>query len=517
MSGIPPLRITNTDGTFNHIPVFELELSGGVLTKLSPTKVQLAIAGAMGPSGPSGTITIGSGIGGAASAGYVLYVSGATLGQINSGWFVDSSRTISTVYPISGGGNLGVNRSFAIDTAFLVNSGRIISTTYPLSGGGNLSADRTFFILTGALGQILTTSGGVTGDIAWVNSSAGSSVVYAATGNAYIVTDLAGDLTGEFRLVQSGNSITVTTAAGLITINATTGDLSGKQNTITYPLGINSGGTGLSSVLSATNLIGFSSSDITKLDSYRLAASDNMTIIRVGTAYLFSATTGAGGSGSGASTANTYVVTDFSTDLSSEFRLVQSGNSITINTAGNLIIINAVTNAAAGGGTKTEFFPMSLLAVNPRNSNAWYEIKTGANIEAAQVVFTDNAVGVATFYRKLPPSLLGTGSWNLIFDHDAATNSGGDVTLTFRAFVNSNGSTIDSVPVVLSATNAYAMNSTNILNVSTATATNYDAILPLSAGTIVRVVVERSGNDATDTITSNWNLKSLSIKADINT
>lgn len=213
---------------------------------------------------------------------------------------VDSSRTISTLYPISGGGNLSANRTFAVDTAFLINSGRTISTTYPLSGGGNLSADRTFFIQTGAAGQTLITSGGVAGDIAWVaTGGGGSSVVYAATGNAYVVMNLAADLTGEFRLAQSGNSITITTAAGLVTINATTGDLSTKQDAITFPLGINSGGTGLASVISATNLIGFNSSSTIQFDSYRLVASDNMTILRSGTAYLFSATTNAGG-GSGA-------------------------------------------------------------------------------------------------------------------------------------------------------------------------------------------------------------------------
>src|SRR3990167_291612 len=54
----PPFTISNTDGTFKQTPVYHLELSGGVLTKLSPVKVQLAISGAIGPSGPSGATLV---------------------------------------------------------------------------------------------------------------------------------------------------------------------------------------------------------------------------------------------------------------------------------------------------------------------------------------------------------------------------------------------------------------------------------------------------------------------------
>ena len=114
MSEIPPLRISNTDGTFNQIPVFHLELSGGTLTKLSPTKVRLAIAGGQGPSGPAGTITIGSGIS-AASAGYVLYVSGALLGQVSSAYFVNTGLFLTAGSGLSGGGNLGADRRFDVN------------------------------------------------------------------------------------------------------------------------------------------------------------------------------------------------------------------------------------------------------------------------------------------------------------------------------------------------------------------------------------------------------------------
>ena len=51
MAHTPPLRITHIDGSFNQIPVFELEVSGGTLTSLSPSKVKLAISPKPVPGG----------------------------------------------------------------------------------------------------------------------------------------------------------------------------------------------------------------------------------------------------------------------------------------------------------------------------------------------------------------------------------------------------------------------------------------------------------------------------------
>ena len=70
----------------------------------------------------------------------------------------------------------------------------------------------------------LQNNGGGIVTISATTGAGGSSVIYAATGNTYIVTDLASDLTNEFRLVQSGNSITISTAGNLIIINASTGN-----------------------------------------------------------------------------------------------------------------------------------------------------------------------------------------------------------------------------------------------------------------------------------------------------
>jgi hypothetical protein len=218
----------------------------------------------------------------------------------------------------------------------------------------------------------MVTTGGVSQKIPFGTMKTSLSLpVYAGTGNKFIMTDTGADTVSSLRLIQSGNSITVSTAGNNIVINALTGNLSGKQDTITYPLGINSGGTGFASVISATNLIGFNSSGTTALDSYRLAASDNMTILRVGTAYFFSANTGTGASTSGivyAPTGGFYVAWSSDTLLANE-KILTASDNIVITTGATNIWISATTAAA---GVSTAGGSNNQIQVNSQNALKGY-------------------------------------------------------------------------------------------------------------------------------------------------
>jgi len=104
----------------------------------------------------------------------------------------------------------------------------------------------------------------------------------------------------------------------------------GLMEQLTFPLGINSGGTGLASVISATNLIGFSSSDTTKLDSYRFVGSNNTAIFRVGTSYVISTTTSGAAAGvQYAATGNQYVTLALAGDLTAE-RVLRGSTGLTL-------------------------------------------------------------------------------------------------------------------------------------------------------------------------------------------
>lgn len=138
---------------------------------------------------------------------------------------VQSSRTISTVFPLSGGGNLSADRTFSADTAFLINSGRTVSALYPLAGGGNLSADRTLSADTAFLvnsGRTISTlypiSGGgdlsanrtVSADTAFlVTSSRSISTTYPLAGGGDFSTNRTHTVDTAF-LVNSSRLINTT-------------------------------------------------------------------------------------------------------------------------------------------------------------------------------------------------------------------------------------------------------------------------------------------------------------------
>lgn len=188
---------------------------------------------------------------------------------------VASGRQVLSVFPLSGGGDLSADRTFSATTGgFFVLSSRAISFGSALFvGGGNLGADRTITIGTpigvgsggtgqltltaqgiiigsgvnalyatsglnagmilvgsgigmnpqiigsGATGQMLISTGGlVAGNVAWVASGGGSSVVYAATGNQYVTISGATDLTDEY-VIQASTGISLTSASNIVYVH----------------------------------------------------------------------------------------------------------------------------------------------------------------------------------------------------------------------------------------------------------------------------------------------------------
>lgn len=548
MSEIPPLRVSTEDGSFNQIPVFHLELSGGVVTKLSPTKINLAISGSQGPSGPPGAsgftvpLIVSSGGTGLSASGSAHTL----LGVLSDG-------STLVYYALLGSNNTSVIKagtSITVSTTTADIAGKQDSVTFPLitgSGGTGLSATGSAHTLLGVL-------------------SDGSTLVYYA--------------------ILGSNNTSVTKAGTSITVSATTADISGKQDSLTIPLIVGSGGTGRTVAGSATTLVGVNSSGsvydyfllagsnsttVTRSgtsyvistitsnatgggngvvnagsagnlayyasegtaiddliigsahtlvgvnssgashDYYHILASANTTILKSGTAIYISADTGAGG---GAPTTALYVVMSANASLANELVLTASNSTINISTDGSAVYISANTGGGAGGGTFTQYIPMALLTVNPRNANAFWNVKTGANIDDAHVSFLDASNGLAEYWCWVPSKTSSTENWSLAMEHGADTGSGGTVLITLRARITSDGSTIDAAPTVLTSTGSFTANSDGKLSINSASSA-YDGTLSLLANTRLRVVLERSGGNAADTVNAQWNLKNLYLKCDV--
>lgn len=187
---LPPLRIREVDGSPNVIPVFDVILSNNLSLQNN--------------GGGIVTISATTGAGGSSQAPitFPLIVGSGGTGQV----------TITSNRLLMGAG-----------------TAPITVVPNPLDQGefyvGSDTSLIPFNFIIGGQGQVLSVDSSQALGLQWINSNAlgsSSSVQYAATGNNYVVMNLAGDLTNEYRLVQSGNSITITTDANTIVINAVT-------------------------------------------------------------------------------------------------------------------------------------------------------------------------------------------------------------------------------------------------------------------------------------------------------
>lgn len=172
----------------------------------------------------------------------------------------------------------------------------------------------------------------------------------ATIGSAHTVLGVnSSEASLTYYAILASNNATVTKVGTSIFITATTADISGKQNSITFPLIVTSGGTGRSTAGSATTLIGMNSSGVV-YDYYNLLASDNTTVVRAGTGYFISATTAL--PVTYAATGNSYVVISAAADLTAE-RVLTAGTGINLTDAGangavTLSVDSSVRTKSAG-------------------------------------------------------------------------------------------------------------------------------------------------------------------------
>ena len=213
----------------------------------------------------------------------------------------------------------------------------------------------------------------------------GAANVYAPTGGRYLVLAAGSNLVAEQVLVQSGDSISIVTDGSLVTINATTSDVSGLQDILTYPFIVGSGGTGLAVIGSATSLLGANSTDADQLDYYSLRGGDSIDVVRAGTLLTINATTSGAASTIFAPTGGRYVVTAAGSDLVSELLLTASDN-ITIVTNSTTVFISA--NTAAPVSSDTIFAP---------TGGRYVVLAAGSNLIAEQrLVQSGNSITIST-------------------------------------------------------------------------------------------------------------------------
>lgn len=402
----PPLRVREADGSPNVIPVFDIIVSNGTVTKVRPGVITLGMGtGASGAPGASGGMAIGSGVT-FGSAGAVLFVgSSATLAQdpdqlfwnetslrlgigtstpavtlhvvgssqftsavalgiagTSAGHAVRADRSVAVTYPLAGGGDLTADRTHTVDTAFLVNTARTLNTTYPLAGGGNLSADRTLtadtaFLVTSArtiTAGVGLTGGGNLGADRILDLNTGATGQYMVTsagateGIAWINTAGVGGgpvyaPTGGTYIVFSAD--TVLSAEKILTAGSSVTLVTDATAVYINAL-TNAAATNLVYAPTGGEYVTYIANGTLTAEKV-LTAGSSVTLVTDGTAIYINALTNAAGGTIYAPTGGFYVSWSADTLLSAE-KTLTAGSSVTIVTDATTVWINALTNAAGG-------------------------------------------------------------------------------------------------------------------------------------------------------------------------
>ena len=516
---IPPnpfLRVEEADGNPNVIPVFHMVVSNMSVTKLAAGKIRLDASGGTGPAGPAGTVTIGSGITGSPVDGNALVVgSGGVLAQIDTGVFV-------RVYAPTGGNYVAFLADAALSNEKVLTAGSSINITtdasaiyinattsppgaspvYAPTGGfyiafaadANLSAEKVLQASNGTI-NINTDA---TGFFISANTGAGGGSGASTAGN-YIVFSADAGLSNEKILQASNATINITTDATGFYISANTGVSASS------PIYAPTGGF----------YVVYSGMDVLSAERV-LTAGSSVTITTDGTAVYINATTSPpGGSPVYAPTGGFYIAFAADANLSAEKILQASNATININTDSTGFYISANTGGG-GGGIQTVRIPMALLSIKINSANAFYNAKSGTQVDAAHVTFADSGLGIATYWCKVPNNVNSTENWNLFFDHEPDSGAGGNVAITLCAQVLSDGSVMDANTTVLLSARSFPTYASGTLAITSAATGVMDNTMGLAANQTFQVIFQRLGNNAGDSLNANWNLKNLSVQLDVN-
>lgn len=354
--GLPPFKISSIDGSFGQRPVFELEISGGTLTPLSAIKARLGI-----PTLEASTA------GAPTNSPYITYGADAVLSNektLTAGSSVTTHTDATSFYV-----NAITNNATGFTSPLAVDSGGTGRTTV-----GDYAS---FMGVSGGAFHFLTLIGGNNVSV----TSAGTAVTLAATTNdisgkqdsltiPLIVgsggtgldavgpyATLLGVSGGAFNFLKliGGNNLSVTSAGTAITLAATTNDISGKQDSLTIPLIVGSGGTGLDAVGDYASLLGVSGGAFNFL---KLIGGDNVTVSSAGTAITIAATTNdisgkqdsltipliVGSGGTGLDAVGPYASFLGVSGGGYNFLKLVGGNSVTVTSSGTAVTLAATTS-----------------------------------------------------------------------------------------------------------------------------------------------------------------------------
>lgn len=398
----------------------------------------------------------------------------------------ETDATLTNERVLSGGSSATVvtDGSFVYVTAItagFTTSARVITTLFPMSGGANFSADRTFAVNT-----------------------------------AFLVT----------------SSRTISFGSALFSGGGNLG--ADRTITIGTPIGTGSGGTGISDYLpwqlfraGSSTLDGFvqmpymtvgdlivGSSPIAGSESepFLLSVGSPGQVLGIVNAQKGSVawiTTGAGGAGATyAATGNQYVTLADAADLTAD-RVLAAGTGLYLTDLG------AGNNVLFSMSSKTVRIPLALATVQPDSANAFWTAKSGSIVDYGYVAFADSGNGAATWWGLIPTNVHSSPLWSIELWSSPDSGNGGNTILSMSAKVVGQLGSIDATYTNMVSVGTFFINTSNIMTVTTMSATNFDSTLTVGANSMLFVEIIRHGGLVSDTLSAQWDVLATVLRINV--
>ena len=152
-------------------------------------------------------------------------------------------------------------------------------------------------------------------------------------------------------------------------------------------------------------------------------------------------------------------------------------------------------------------YPLELDIVDPTNSNAFWTRQDNQSGYGGVFRFSGDSYPHAkmVFIGTVPPNVAATPAWNIVLHH-AIQTAAGNVLLRAEATVVGSGDTPGPRTVIVPNV-LYGVDASGDHNRTVMSGSDFDVLLPLGAGKMLRVELMRCPNQASgDTAGKHWDL-----------
>ena len=157
--------------------------------------------------------------------------------------------------------------------------------------------------------------------------------------------------------------------------------------------------------------------------------------------------------------------------------------------------------------------PFELDMIDPTNANFYWTNINGPlwyqsvyRFEKVNLPASPSGDGISTWKINIPKNIAGTPAWNVVLHHSNSSGAAGRVLLRGEAVVLGSGDTPAAMTTIV-PNQLIGVDASGDRNVTVLTGTNFDSLVPLTAGEDLHLrLIRIPKNSSGDSLTKGWDL-----------